>query len=114
LYLDVPPFPFAPHADRRGSSAIGMPVRFRCPLTEDESWHLHFASFASNRTPRRPVIFETQSMCLGSSLALVDEQQICIDFQCEGDCLDFAAIQHLRECRRDTGVLWRFDRDERG
>jgi phosphoribosylamine--glycine ligase len=57
LFLGLPPFPFAPHADRRGSCAMGLPVRFRRPLTEDESWHLHFESCALQQDAARAAGF---------------------------------------------------------
>lgn len=50
LFLGVPPFPFAPQADRRGSSAMGMPVRFRRQPTCDEVARLHFESVTLQRT----------------------------------------------------------------
>jgi len=44
LLIAVPPFPFAPPADARGSRPRGMEVHFEHPLTPEEHANIHFDS----------------------------------------------------------------------
>jgi phosphoribosylamine--glycine ligase len=102
MFLAIPPFPFAPPRDRRGSTAMGMPVRFRRPLTTEEEEHLHFDSVAVQRGSDGR---ETFVVC--------DDSGYLAHATGHGPCPD-SARRHALELARLVAVPGIFYRDDIG